>query len=161
MMWSSVLSPRFLYSCPCCQMTARCHVLTSHDIKCPDKMNLQNLYKSRHHTLLTWWPGLWPMALWQSTWGKWWLTHWASLLRWIWSISEYNLTTRVSRKWSSKIQSGIVHHKSDRKSCVLPTADRNRPWPLNHPRYCQGQAIHQINLWVCMSNSLAVKAPTD
>ncbi len=29
--------------------------------------------------------------MWQSTWGKWWLTHWASLLRWIWSISEYNL----------------------------------------------------------------------
>ncbi len=26
---------------------------------------------------------------------------------------------------SSKMQSGIVHHKSDRKSCVLPTADRN------------------------------------
>ncbi len=24
-----------------------------------------------------------------------------------------------------KMQSGIVHHKSDRKSCVLPTADRN------------------------------------
>ncbi len=30
-------------------------------------------------------------VLWQSTGGKWWLTHWASLLRWIWSISEYNL----------------------------------------------------------------------
>ncbi len=27
--------------------------------------------------------------MWQSTRGKWWLTHWASLLRWIWSISEY------------------------------------------------------------------------
>ena len=23
------------------------------------------------------------------------------------------------------MRSGIVHHKSDRKSCVLPTADRN------------------------------------
>ncbi len=28
-------------------------------------------------------------------------------------------------KRSSKMGSGIVHHKSDRKSCVLPTADRN------------------------------------
>ncbi len=26
---------------------------------------------------------------------------------------------------STKMGSGIVHHKSDRKSCVLPTADRN------------------------------------
>ncbi len=26
------------------------------------------------------------------------VTHWASMLRWIWSISEYNLTTRDSRK---------------------------------------------------------------
>ena len=42
------------------------------------------------------------LELWQSTRGKWWLTHWASLLRW------------------------IVHHKFDRKPCVIPTADRNR-----------------------------------
>ncbi len=63
------------------------------------------------------------VPLWQSTWGKWWLTHWASLLRWIWSISEYN--PNGIPKWSSKMWSGIVHHKSDRKSCVLPTADRN------------------------------------
>ncbi len=33
--------------------------------------------------------------VWQSTRGKWWLTHWASLLRWIWSISEYNLRHQV------------------------------------------------------------------
>ncbi len=38
-------------------------------------------------------------GMWQSTRGKWWLTHWASLLRWIWSISEYNLT-----KWYSPSQ---------------------------------------------------------
>ncbi len=25
------------------------------------------------------------------------------------------------------MRSGIVHHKSDRKSCVIPTADRNSP----------------------------------
>ncbi len=31
------------------------------------------------------------ISMWQSTRGKWWLTHWASLQRWIWSISEYNL----------------------------------------------------------------------
>ncbi len=39
--------------------------------------------------------------LWQSTGGKWWLTHWASMLRWIWSISEYNLRpARDSPKWT-------------------------------------------------------------
>ncbi len=28
-------------------------------------------------------------------------------------------------KWPSKIRNGIVHHKSDHKLCVIPTADRN------------------------------------
>ncbi len=28
-------------------------------------------------------------------------------------------------KWPSKTRNGIVHHKSDRKLCVIPTADRN------------------------------------
>ncbi len=32
---------------------------------------------------------------------------------------------KVSQIWPSKMRSGIVHHKSDRKSCVIPTADRN------------------------------------
>ncbi len=36
--------------------------------------------------------------MWQSPRGKRAMTHWASLLRWIWSISEYNLMTRDSRK---------------------------------------------------------------
>ena len=31
----------------------------------------------------------------------------------------------VSQNWPSKMRSGIVHHKSDRKSCVIPTVDRN------------------------------------
>ncbi len=35
--------------------------------------------------------------MWQSPRGKRAMTHWASLLRWIWSISEYNLMTRDSR----------------------------------------------------------------
>ncbi len=39
-------------------------------------------------------------SVWQSTGGKWWLTHWASLLRWIWSISEYNLRLGTPRKRS-------------------------------------------------------------
>ncbi len=39
-----------------------------------------------------------PNWVWQSSRGKWWLTHWASLLRWIWSLSEYNLKTRDSQK---------------------------------------------------------------
>ncbi len=34
--------------------------------------------------------------------GNRWLTHWASLLRWIWSISEYNLKTRDSPKRTLK-----------------------------------------------------------
>ena len=32
---------------------------------------------------------------------------------------------RYPKNWPSKMRSGIVHHKFDRKSCVLPTADRN------------------------------------
>ncbi len=36
--------------------------------------------------------------LWQSPRGKRVVTHWASMLRWIWSISEYNLMTRDSWK---------------------------------------------------------------
>ncbi len=31
----------------------------------------------------------------------------------------------VSQKLTKQMRSGIVHHKSDRKSCVIPTADRN------------------------------------
>ncbi len=31
----------------------------------------------------------------------------------------------VSQNWPGKMRNGIVHHKSDRKSFVLPTADRN------------------------------------
>ncbi len=44
--------------------------------------------------------------LWQSTRGKWWLTHW-------------------------------VHHKSNRKTCVLPTADRNSGDIWWHVMTCQ------------------------
>ncbi len=36
--------------------------------------------------------------LWQSPRGNRVVTHWASMLRWIWSISECNLTTRDTRK---------------------------------------------------------------
>ncbi len=38
------------------------------------------------------------LKVWQSPRGKRVVTHWASLLKWIWSISEYNLMTRGSRK---------------------------------------------------------------
>ncbi len=40
--------------------------------------------------------------VWQSTGGKWWLSHWASMLRWIWSISECNLKTSDSLKRTLK-----------------------------------------------------------
>ncbi len=77
--------------------------------------------------------------LWQSTGGKWWLTHWASLLRWIWS------------NWPSKMRSGIVHHKSDRKPCVIPTADRNKI-PLRECmkiKYCchESQMVRRMKTW--------------
>ncbi len=91
-----------------------------------------------------------------------------TLLRWIWSISEYNLMTRDSPKWTqrypknwpSKIWSGIVHHKSDRKSCVIPTADRNSgscrkmitniilPATLN---YWDGPLLSQSNTWLSLA----------
>ncbi len=32
---------------------------------------------------------------------------------------------RYPKIWPSKMQSGIVYHKSDHKSCVIPKADRN------------------------------------
>ncbi len=109
--------------------------------------------------------------MWQSIWGKWWLKHWASLLMWIWSISEYNLRLGNPKgipKQSSKMWSGIVHHKSDRKSCVLPTADRNTTcrswivsisyegtWEILPPEvlravlicYCQKSTTFTVVLW--------------
>ncbi len=38
--------------------------------------------------------------VWQSSRGNRMVTHWASMRRWIWSISECNLTTSDSRKWT-------------------------------------------------------------
>ncbi len=40
--------------------------------------------------------------MWQSPIGKQAVPHWASMLRWIWSISEYNLKTRDSQKQTSR-----------------------------------------------------------
>ncbi len=52
----------------------------------------------------------------------------------------------VSKNWSSKMRNGIVHHKSDRKSCVLPTADRN---------------THRVGnsglIWSCYNSTLHIK----
>ncbi len=48
--------------------------------------------------------------VWQSTRGKWWLTHWASMLRWIWSISEYNLWLGTPQKgplWVDHVSGNI------------------------------------------------------
>ena len=50
-------------------------------------------------------------SLWESPRDKRVVPHWASMLRWIWSISECNLMT-------------------DRKTCVIPTADRNTHDPI-------------------------------
>ncbi len=71
------------------------------------------------------------VELWQSPGGKWWLTHWASLLRWIWSISEYNLKTRDSRYDQWKMWSGIVHHRSRPQNMRL-----THSWP----QYCGKRA---------------------
>ncbi len=51
---------------------------------------------------------------------------------------------KVSQNWLSKMRSGIVHHKSDRKSCVIPTADRNSTTIKNQPA---------ITPWVRSRNS--------
>ncbi len=79
--------------------------------------------------------------VWQSTWGKWWLTHWASLLRWI-----------------SKMRSGIVHHKSDRKSCVLPTADRNTKNILR-VAICKLQSSYTNTQWYCRMHMHGERGP--
>ncbi len=50
---------------------------------------------------MAWWSAPSPSVyrvLWQSPRGKRAMTHWASLLRWIWSISVYNLMSRDYRK---------------------------------------------------------------
>ncbi len=65
--------------------------------------------------------------VWQSTGGKWWLTHWASLLRWIWSISEYNLwlgTPRKGHLWVDHVSGNIegvdLQNKSQSTAHVDP-----------------------------------------
>ncbi len=49
------------------------------------------------------------------------------------------------------MRSGIVHHKSDRKSCVLPTADRNSHGDVERcywPRTSNGSAVTALtNRW--------------
>ncbi len=78
--------------------------------------------------------------VWQSTWGKWWLTHWASLLRWIWSISE------ISQNWPSK------NAKRFSPSQVWPQIMcHTHSWPLykviedtNIPGYCDLSEIIQL-----------------
>ncbi len=48
--------------------------------------------------------------VWQSPKGKRVVTHWASMLRWIWSISEYNPTTRDSRNgpwWMDRLLGNV------------------------------------------------------
>ena len=87
--------------------------------------------------------------MWQSPRGKRVVTHWASMLRWIWSISECNLMIRDSRKRTpmggsfirerrgSGPENGVStrsmsfvrwhsHHKHwPQKTCAVPTADCN------------------------------------
>ncbi len=64
-------------------------------------------------TLVQNWLRIHSGLVWQSTGGKWCLTHWASLLRWIWSISEYNLTTRDSPKWTLESGPCIRERRQD------------------------------------------------
>ncbi len=59
--------------------------------------------------------------MWQSTWGKWWLTHWASLLRWIW-YSSSQVWPQIMCPTHSWPQQPIT--SPDSKTCVIPTADR-------------------------------------
>ncbi len=61
--------------------------------------------------------------LWQSTGGKWWLTHWASLLRWIRSISEYNLWLGTARNGPLRVDhvTGIVEGADLQNKSQTPT----------------------------------------
>ncbi len=80
---------------------------------------------------------------WQSLGGNRWLTHWASLLRWIWSISEFNLKTRDSPKRTLK--SGRVHHKSRPQNMCL-----THSWPQ------QGHATRTVPTFY---NIASIKCP--
>ncbi len=89
-------------------------------------------------------------TLWQSTWGKWWLTHWASLLRCIWSISEYNLTTRDSPKWTlesgpcSRERRGSAPAKQKPKHNPCRPVGRNRK--NDHVTLCLARATWLVGI---------------
>ncbi len=93
--------------------------------------------KKRHCTFISW-PvdchikiGWCKCKLWQSPVGKQALSHWASMLRWIWSISEYNLMTRDSRKQTRKngLLGGIIHHKPTPQNMC-----HTHSWPQHKPQ---------------------------
>ncbi len=65
--------------------------------------------------------------MWQSSKGKRWLTHWVSMLRWRWSISEYNLMTMDSPKWTLKSGPFVREHRGSRPARQKPKHNPCRP----------------------------------
>ncbi len=94
--------------------------------------------------LSAWFAIISTLVLWQSPKGNRVVTHWASLLRWIWSISEYDLTTRDSQHDQWKIWSGIVHHKS-----WLQNMCHTHNWPQHVLYRCQPSFLCEptVNLY--------------
>ncbi len=58
----------------------------------------------------------------------------------------------VSQNWPSKMRSGIVHHKSDRKPCVIPTADHNTLLSFWTNSLCQWQQSTSRDFIIKLSN---------
>ncbi len=95
--------------------------------------------------------------VWQSPGGNRWLTHWASLLRWIWSISEYNLKTRDSPKRTMKSGPFVMERRGSGPAKQKPKHNPCRPvgpkmttWPCvagNH-RHLNTECLARVNLIV-------------
>ncbi len=60
------------------------------------------------------------------------------------------------------MRNGIVHHKSDRKSCVIPTADRNtvnEPYHFLVPKRCTNSSHVFAKIILYQNNRVQFSAP--
>ena len=69
--------------------------------------------------------------VWQSPMGNRVMTHWASMLRWIWSISECTLTIRDSPKWTLKSGPYVRERRGSRPKKQQPKHNPCRPLGRN------------------------------
>ncbi len=91
-------------------------------------------------------------SLWQSPKGKRWLTHWASMLRWRWSISEYNLTTRDSPKWTLNMKWYSPSQVPTAKHASYPQLTATKPVILfiwYKPRVLDNDVQFRFRNWNC------------